>query len=74
MTKELYLAEEAMRLLLILSCWFTLYGVSLFLTLAAGPGLWQSVGIVATLCSAYLCVRTGLQLYRVNKTMRDINQ
>jgi hypothetical protein len=74
MSKELYLAEEANRLLLCVACWFALYGVSLFLTLAAGPGLWQSVGIVATLCIAFFCVRTGLQLYRVNKTMRDINQ
>lgn len=74
MKEELYLAEEANRLLIHLACWFLLYAISLFTTLASAPGPYQWSGILATLGCAFYCVRTGLKLYRVNKTMRDINQ
>lgn len=74
MNEERYLAEEAVRLLLCLAYWFALYALSLLLTLYAGPTLFQAVGGLATVVCAVRCVVTGIQLYRINKTMRDINQ
>lgn len=74
MNKELYLADESMRLLLQHAYWFCLYGLMLLLTVAAGPCLFQIAGGAATLTAAFRCARTALQLYRVNKVMRDINQ
>lgn len=74
MKEEFYLAEEANRLLLRLACWFLLYAISLFTTQAVGYGLLQGVFIYSTFLCAFRCVQTGLKLYRVNKTMRDINQ
>lgn len=68
------LADEATRLLLLLACWLLLYGLGLFLTLTAGPTLFQAVGGLATVVCAAYCVVTGIKLYRINKTMRDINQ
>lgn len=66
------LAQQAFRLLLQLLWGFALYGLGLFLTLAAGPGLFQAIGIVATLCLAVRCVFTGLELYRINRLMREL--
>lgn len=74
MKEELYLAEEANRLLLRLACWLILYAISLFAALAVGYGLLQGVFAFVTIRCAQKCICTALQLYRVNKTMRDINQ
>lgn len=68
------LADESMRLLLCLACWILLYAISLFTTLSTAPGFYQWLGGFCTLVLATQCVLTGLQLYRVNKTMRNINK
>jgi len=67
------LAEESTRLLLQLACWLALYAFGLFLSVASATGFYQAGAMIVTMVGVYYCAVTGLQLYRINKLMRSLN-